>query len=188
MAFLTGKIIGKWAFIPIILTEWILFLFFIFRYTSEETRKSWLDKSKAKSGWNLLAVIIGLLPLPLFLMHYETLFAWKIWVPWIILAVINPWIEEFYWRGLLFEYTKKWPAWLTILFTASVFALSHSVFGVNSVLNSGFTIIISTFVMGIIWGIVYHKTGSLRWIIAAHFLVDFFNLSAASFLDLYSKI
>ncbi|WP_394330732.1 CPBP family glutamic-type intramembrane protease [Lacinutrix jangbogonensis] len=39
-------------------------------------------------------------------MHYQTLGNWYIWLPWIVLTLINPWIEEFYWRGLLFEYTK----------------------------------------------------------------------------------
>tara|TARA_B100001063_G_scaffold229336_1_gene241459 strand:+ start:336 stop:974 length:639 start_codon:yes stop_codon:yes gene_type:complete len=187
IAFLFGNIIGKWAFIPIILIEWCLFLFFILRYTEKETRKKWLQKSKGSFGWNILALFIGILPLPLFLMHYETLGIWQVWLPWILLALINPWLEEFYWRGLLLDYTKDWSNWIAIIFTSSVFALNHAVFGVNSELNSGFTVMISTFIMGIIWGLVYKKTNSLRWIILAHFLVDFFNLSAASFLDLYEK-
>ncbi|WP_034061543.1 CPBP family intramembrane glutamic endopeptidase [Lacinutrix jangbogonensis] len=120
-------------------------------------------------------------------MHYQTLGNWYIWLPWIVLTLINPWIEEFYWRGLLFEYTKNWSNWKVVIFTSVVFAFSHAVFAVNSKLNSGLTVIISTFIMGLIWGLVYKKTNSLRWIIVAHFLVDFFNLSAASFLDLYEK-
>lgn len=187
IAYVFGNIIGKWAFIPIILIQWCLFLFFILRYTEKETISNWLQKSKKSFGWNILALFVGLLPLPLFLMHYETLEVWEIWLPWILLALINPWIEEFYWRGLLMEYSKNWSNWTAILFTSLVFALSHAVFGVNSELNSGFTVIISTFIMGIIWGLIFKKTNSLRWIILAHFLVDFFNLSAASFLDLYSK-
>lgn len=187
IAFLFGSFIGKWAFIPVILIEWSLFLFFILRYAKKETRRKWLQKSNSSVGWNILALITGLLPLPLFLMHYETLTVWKVWLPWIILALINPWLEEFYWRGLLLEYTKKWSDWTAILFTSFVFAINHAVFGVNSELNSGITVIITTFVMGIIWALVYKKTDSLRWIIIAHFLVDLFNLSAASFLDLYEK-
>ena len=187
IAFVFGKIIGKWAFIPIILIEWCLFLYFIYRYTNKKTRKKWLKKPKGSFGWNILTLFIGILPLPLFLMHYETLSTWQVWLPWILLALINPWIEEFYWRGLLLDYTKNWSNWTAIFFTSALFALNHAVFGVNSELNSGLTIIISTFIMGIIWGLVYKKTDSLRWIILAHFLVDFFNLSAASFLDLYEK-
>ena len=186
-AFLFGSIIGKWAFIPIILIEWCLFLFFILRCSTKTTRKKWLQKAKGSNGWNILALFVGILPLPLFLMHYNTLETWQVWIPWILLALINPWIEEFYWWGLLLDYTKDWSNWIAILFTSLVFGLNHAVFGVNSELNSGFTVIVSTLIMGIIWGLVFKKTNSLRWIIFAHFLVDFFNLSAASFLDLYEK-
>lgn len=187
IAFLFGNSIGKWAFIPIILIQWCLFLLFTFKYTEKETRKKWFQKSKSAFGWNILALCIGILPLPIFIMHYQTLGQWQVWLPWILLALINPWIEECYWRGLLLEHTKNWSNWTAIIFTSLVFALSHAVFGVNSELNSGFTVLISTLIMGIIWGLVFKKTNSLRWIIFAHFLVDFFNLSASSFLDLYAK-
>ncbi|MFQ3213671.1 MAG: membrane protease YdiL (CAAX protease family), partial [Marivirga sp.] len=42
-----------------------------------------------------------------------------------------------------------------VLFTSLLFALNHAVFGVNSELNNGLTVIISTFIMGIIWGLAY---------------------------------
>lgn len=170
-----------------ILAGWILWLFFIIKYGGISSIKKWLGKPKAAFGWNVLAIFIGLLPLPLFLLHSETLSSWQIWVPWIILALVNPWIEEFYWRGLLMDYTEKWSKWLAVIFTSVLFAINHAAFGLNSELNSGFTIVVSTFAMGLLWAIVYHKTHSLRWVILAHFLVDFFNLSAASFLDLYSS-
>ncbi|MFK7806941.1 MAG: CPBP family intramembrane glutamic endopeptidase [Saprospiraceae bacterium] len=187
IAFSFGNIIGKWAFIPIILIEWCLFLFFIFKYTESGTRNKWLQKSKGAFGWNILAIFIGFLPLPIFLMHYDTLGTWQVWLPWMLLFLINPWIEEYYWRGLLLEYTKDWSNWAGIIFTSVLFALNHSVFGVNSDLNNGLEVIISTLIMGLIWALVFKKTQSLKWIILAHFLVDFFNLSAASFLDLYEK-
>ncbi|UZR97980.1 CPBP family intramembrane glutamic endopeptidase [Chondrinema litorale] len=186
-AFLFGQIIGKWAFIPIILIEWVLFLYLVIRYAGKETIKNWLAKPKNSFAWNLLALFIGLLPLPLFIFHHDTLSTWQVWLPWILLALINPWLEEFYWRGLLVEYTQNWKKWQSIIFTSAVFSLNHMVFGVNSELNSGFTTVISTFIMGLVWSLVFIKTKSLRWIIFAHFLVDFFNLSAASFLDLYEK-
>ena len=186
-AFLFGQIIGKWSFIPIILIEWVLFLYLIIRYAGKETIKNWLAKPQNSFAWNLLALFIGLLPLPLFIFHHDTLSTWQVWLPWILLALINPWLEEIYWRGLLVEYTQNWKKWQSIFFTSAVFALNHMVFGVNSELNSGFTTVISTFIMGLVWSLVFIKTKSLKWIIFAHFLVDFFNLSAASFLDLYEK-
>ncbi|WP_299779162.1 CPBP family intramembrane glutamic endopeptidase [uncultured Formosa sp.] len=187
IAHLFGNIIGKWVFIPIILIEWCLFLFFILRFTEIEERKKWLLKAKGPIGWTILAVCIGLLPLPLFLTHYNTLSVWSVWLPWILIALINPWLEEFYWRGLLLDYTRSWNKWTGIIYTSLFFALNHAIFGIHSELNSGITIIIATFVMGLIWGLVYKKTDSLKWIIFAHFLVDILNLSAASFLDLYEK-
>lgn len=186
VAFAFGELIAKWAFIPIVLIEWVLFLFFVFKYGGGKIAiQKWLQKPKGSFGWSALAVTMGLITLPLFLMHYQTLSDWTIWLPWILLALINPWIEEFFYRGFLLDNTSEWKTWQAILFSTAVFAMNHAVFGINSEVNSGFTIIISTFIMGLIWALVYHKTKSLRWCIFAHFLVDFFSLSAPAFLDLF---
>lgn len=130
---------------------------------------------------------MGIIPLPIFLMNNGLFKSLEIWLPWILLALINPWIEEFYWRGLLSDYTKEWNSWISVIFMSLLFAGNHAGFGVNSELLRGIEILISTFVMGVIWAVVYKKTNSLRWIVFAHFLVDFFSLSAPSFLDLYTK-
>ena len=186
VAFSFGELIGKWAFIPIVLIEWILFMFFVFKYGGgKDSIKKWLQKPKGSFIWSILAVLMGLITLPLFLMHHETLTNWTIWLPWILLALINPWIEEFFYRGFLLDNTKEWKNWKAILFSTTVFSMNHAVFGINSEVNSGFTILISTFIMGLVWAIVYKKTNSLRWLIFAHFLVDFFSLSAPAFLDLF---
>jgi membrane protease YdiL (CAAX protease family) len=187
IAYLFGQLIGKWAFVPMILVGWTLWTFFIFKYGGIESIKNWLKESKSNLWWEILAVFIGLLPLTLFIFHLDTLSAWTVWLPWIILALINPWIEEFYWRGLLLDYTKSWSNWASVLYSSSLFAINHAAFGLNSNLNSGFEIVISTLIMGIVWGLVYKKTKSLRWIIFGHFLVDFLGLSAAAFLDLWEK-
>ncbi|MEM9887060.1 MAG: CPBP family intramembrane glutamic endopeptidase [Bacteroidota bacterium] len=183
-----SKLIGKWAFIPIILTQWCLFTYFIHRFSSKEQIKNWLKPSQGSWGWSMLALLVGLIPLSVFIAHLDTLSSWTVWLPWILLAIINPWLEEFYWRGLLMDATNKWTSWASILFTSFFFSIHHAVFGINSEVNSGFEVVIATFVMGIVWSVVYHKTKTLRWCIAAHFLVDFFNLSAAAFLDLFEKM
>lgn len=187
VALIAGHYIGKWAFIPIILIEWVLFLFFIFQYAYKGQLKRWLKPSFGGWGWKLLSLIIALGPLPIFLKHHHLLSNWEIIAPWIILALLNPWLEEFYWRGLLGDYTKKWGASLSIVFTSGLFALNHAVFGINSELFSGYTVIISTFIMGVVWGATYRSTNSLRWVIFAHFLVDLFNLSSVAFLDLFKS-
>lgn len=187
IAYTLGQVFGKWVFMPMILIGWILWSFFILKYGGFESVKLWLKKPTGKFWWSFLAIFVGLIPLPLFIFHSDTLSDWTVWLPWITLALINPWIEEFYWRGLLLDFTKNWSAWLAVLYSSVLFAVNHAAFGLYSEINSGFDLIISTLFMGIAWGFVYLKTHSLRWVIFSHFLVDFFNLSAAAFLDLWEK-
>ncbi len=187
IAYAMGQLLGKWAFIPMIAFGWILWLFFIFKFGGKDAIRNWLKKPTGKIWWGVLAILIGLIPLPLFIFHHDTLSEWTIWLPWILLAVINPWIEEFYWRGLLLDFTSNWSNWFAVLYSSLLFAINHAAFGVNSELNSGFEIVVSTLIMGIVWGVVYKKTQSLRWAILAHFLVDFLGLSAPAFLDLWEK-
>lgn len=187
VAIIAGEFIGKWAFVPIILIEWMLFIFCIKYFGSKGSLKTWTKPINRKWGWKILAISMGLLTLPLLLMHYDLLVHWQYFLPWLILALVNPFLEEFYWRGLLLDATSGWKPWQGILFSSSLFALNHAVFGINSVVNSGFTTIIVTFVMGIAWSLVYKKTGSLRWTILGHFLVDTFSVSSLAFLDLFQK-
>lgn len=186
VAIIFGKLIGKWAFAPIILFSWLLFAFFIFRFGGKNPFKNWLKPPEKSWGYTILALFVGLIPLPIFLRFSDALEGWTIWLPWLILFLVNPWLEEGYWRGLLLDYTKEWKEWWAILFTSTVFAAHHIAFGINSEVNSGIELLVATFIMGVVWAIVYLRTKSLRWCIVAHILVDCFNLSVAAFLDLFS--
>ncbi len=185
VAVVAGQYIGKWAFVPIILIEWVLFLFFIFFYGEAEALKRWLKPAKGGWGWIIGTLLIGITPLPIFLKYHELLSSWQLIVPWIMLAIINPWLEEFYWRGLLMDYSKNWGAPLSVAFSSLTFSLNHAMFGINTELFRGYEVLISTLLMGIVWGITYKRSDSLRWVIFAHFLADFLNLSSVSFLDLF---
>lgn len=185
VAIVAGHYIGKWAFVPIILIEWGLFLVFISKYGGKVTLRNWLKPSKVGLGWIIATLVVAITPLPIFLKYHHLLSTWHLIVPWVILGLINPWLEEFYWRGLLSDYTKSWGSLLSVVFSSTMFSLNHAVFGINSPLFSGYEMMISTFFMGIVWAITYKRTDSLRWVIFAHVLVDFLNLSSVSFLDLF---
>jgi membrane protease YdiL (CAAX protease family) len=185
VAVLFGKIIGKWAFLPIILIEWCLFAFFISKSGQQNRIKIWLSKPRGSLIWLFLSILISSGTLLIFIKHYELLDSWKIIVPWLLIALINPFMEEFYWRGLLLDYTTKWKSWLAVIITSLLFASNHYVFAIHSELFRGLPVFVSTFLMGVVWAITYQKTKSLVWTILAHFLVDFLNLSVPSFLDLY---
>ena len=150
IAYTFGYLIGKWAFIPMISIGWILWLFFIIKYGRRVSIKEWLKKPLGKKGWLFLAILPGLIPMPFFISHSGTLSNLTIWLPWIILAIINPWIEEFYWRGLLLDYTKNWSNWISVLYSSFLFAINHAAFGINSELHSGIEVLVSTLVMGFV--------------------------------------
>lgn len=143
-AYVFGARIGKWAFIPMILVGWFLWGFFILKFGGVTAIKKWLGKPKDSSRWGILTLVVGIIPLPIFLLHHDSLSHWHVWLPWIILALINPWIEEFYWRGLLLDYTQGWPYWSAIIFTSLLFAMNHWAFGINSEVNRGFEVITAT--------------------------------------------
>ncbi len=188
VARISSSMIGKWAFIPVMLTMWAVCWIMISLSGKSAIQNKWLGKSKGKWGWKVLVLLIGLLPLPVFLLHWDLLKAWEIFIPYILIAVINPFMEEFYWRGVLLDRLTHLPHWQGVLYAAFFFALYHPLsFGVFSELNAGYTVFVSTFVMGLIWGIAYKKIGSLRWMIFSHFLVDSFNLSVPAFLDLFEQ-
>ena len=179
---------GKWAFIPVMLTIWIVAFIFLYLFADKQLYKNWLAKTKGHIGIKFLVVLIGLLPLPIFLLHWRTIDSATILIPYVILALVNPFFEEFYWRGLLLEYTRSWATWQSVIYTSFFFAINHPLsFGMFSVLNGGYTVFASTFIMGIIWAIGYQKIGNLRLIIFSHFLIDVLNLSVPAFLDLFKN-
>ena len=182
-----SSLVSNWAFIPVILTLWLIALTFL-RPLQNDTYKKWFGKSKGNAIWKGLVILVGILPLPVFLLHWRTLSSWQIILPYVIIALVNPFVEEMYWRGLLLDHLSKWKNWHAVLYTSLFFALNHPLsFGMFSKLNSGLTVFISTFIMGIVWGFGYKKIGNLRLIIFSHFLVDTFNLSVPAFLDLYES-
>lgn len=177
---------GHWRWIPVIVVLWLTMSSCSFLLTDPAERGLWFRPSVGSRGWRVLALLVGLIPLPLLLMHGKLMASPYIWIPAMIFCLINPFVEEMYWRGALTSATSSWPAWLSVLYSSAVFALSHPlVLGVFSIANRTPEVTASTFVMGVVWAVVYRKTRSLRWPVFSHFLVDAFNLSIATFLNLY---
>lgn len=105
---------------------------------------------------------------------------------WLLLALINPWLEEGYWRGLLMDATDRWPGWLAVLQGAFWFGASHPlVLGANGAETvQGLPGFVGTFVVGVVWALVYRRTRSLRWPIFGHLLQDLFAPPVPVFLNL----
>jgi hypothetical protein len=182
----TGIWLGVWAWVPFILVFWAILSLLIVRYGGREAIKRWLSRSRGSWIWRLLAVAVGLIPLLIFLQNWHLLSPLWVWLPWLLFGLINPWFEEGYWRGLLLDAAEDFPAWAGVLYSSVMFAVSHPLMlGVYSIAHREPALLISTFVMGVCWAIIYRRTGSIRWTIFSHTLVDLLALSVAVFLNLY---
>ncbi len=91
-------------------------------------------------------------------------------------ATLNGLCEEILWRGL---YAKMFPKnfWLAILFPAVGFALWHLV--PLSVFSDGnqWAFILSTFFLGLAYGFIAYRTGSVIWTAISHSLNGILALS-----------
>lgn len=97
---------------------------------------------------------------------------WWVVVSWFGLGAVNAWIEEGYWRGLLIDAASGWPGWLAGFYSAVCFWASHPLlFGwqEGDALN-GMASFLGTLIAGLIWGLVYRQTRSLRLPILGHVL------------------
>lgn len=184
VALIFNRIIGAWAFIPVAIVYWSL----IAIITKLDIRQ--LRELFAKSGKKSVLSVVAYLPC----LFCIVAFVWGIQcikiepvlvLLSIIFMVVNPIMEELYWRKYLSD-RLPWSSPLKIAFTTILFSLSHPLmWGVFSVTIRSYVMIIPLITMGIIWGIVYHKTGSLRHCIIAHGIVDMLNLSVWVFLNLF---
>ena len=185
---LAGQAIGAAAWVPLTIVFWLTLALLIRAGGGFAAWRRWVQAARAGSsrGWPALAIVVALLPAPLLWMNWRLLAPWSLWLPWLLFALINPWFEEGYWRGVLLEATRGWPPLAALLYSSACFALSHPlIWGVNSVANRTPEVVVSTFLMGLAWGTIFRRTGSLRWCILSHVLVDLFNLSVVVFLNLY---
>jgi membrane protease YdiL (CAAX protease family) len=185
LAHLWTIIFGIWVWIPLTLVHWGMFGFMIAWGGEREAIRRWLQPPQGAWGWALLAIVVGLIPLSIFIQNWK-LFpsAWLV-LAWLLFALINPFLEEGYWRGLLLDSTKHWPGWLGVLYSTFFFAINHPLtIGVYSIANRHPAVLISTFIMGLAWAVVYRKTQSLRWPIVGHILADLLNLSVLTFLNI----
>ncbi len=183
---LTGSVLGVWAWIPLTLILWTMFAVLIAWGGGREAILKWWRAPRGAWGWSALAIGVGLVPLPILLLNWTLIDSLGLAVAWLVFALINAPLEEGYWRGLLLDRAAQWPGWLSMMYSSFFFAVNHPLtFGVHSIANRHPATLISTFIMGMAWAVVYRRTGSLRWTVIAHVLVDLFNLSILTFLNLY---
>jgi membrane protease YdiL (CAAX protease family) len=92
------------------------------------------------------------------------------------LATLNGFCEEIFWRGM---FVKVFPdnSWLGIVYPAIGFAIWHfipqSVFPADNV----YGFVVSTLLLGLVYGFIAYRTGSAKWTAFSHSLNGYIALS-----------
>jgi len=179
--------LGVNAYIPVLLIYWsILLIFIILKGDFRTSIKKWLQPAKGNKLWSIIPFLFTFMSLPMLIMNWALLADPYILISLIIFSVVNPWFEEFYWRGLILDLTEKWSLWVRLLYSAVLFTINHPLMvGIFSIANRMVVFLFTTVILGVIYGLIYIKTASLRWLILAHGLLNFLGISTAIFLNYY---
>jgi len=127
IAIVLGKYLEINVFLLIILIYWVVIVLFLNKYGLGNIQR-WLYKPNGLWVWMILAVLLGFSSLPLFVSNIQVFRNASVEIPHILFFLINPWLEEFYWRGLLSDVIKKWPALVSVIYSSFLFTLWHSAF------------------------------------------------------------
>ena len=187
LSILFTSLLGVYAYIPVILIYWgILALFIIIKKDTKSMVKRWVQPAKGNILWSIIPFFFVVMTLPMLIANWHFLANLEVLIPLIIFTAINPFMEEFFWRGLILDTLEKRPFWAKVLYSSVIFTLIHPlVIGIFSIANRMVIFLFTTLFLSIIFAIVYIKTSSLRWLILAHLLLDFLGISTAVFLNYY---
>jgi membrane protease YdiL (CAAX protease family) len=174
-AVILGSFLSNMVFIPIFLIYWGLLALFLSLYGLGSIRE-WLHKPLGHWVWIVLAVMLGFTSLPLFISNVHLFRNIPVLLLHLTFFVINPWLEEFYWRGLLIDITNKWPVWLSASYSSILFTLWHSAFSWYSESFRSVSFYAPVLIMGFAMVLIYKKTKSLWLCIFSHMLINIFNM------------
>ena len=192
---LLGIIVGRvfftfiknWSWIPIVLFYWLAVSFVLY-IDYKKNRKRPIDYFrgyKFKISTVILSLIVGLIPLPILLKYFYLFDSSYLILFWILLAIINPFFEEIFWRAYMLDMSPKIPLWIKVIVSSLLFSAAHPlIWGIFSPSMLTIEMIISVFIMGIVWSYVYIKSKSLILPYFSHLLVDLFGCSILAFLNL----
>ncbi|MEO5566015.1 MAG: CPBP family glutamic-type intramembrane protease [Luteimonas sp.] len=183
---IAGKLIGAWAWVPTMFCFWALIAWFTRGFSGYAVALARFKQGPGGVAWPVIAVAAGLLSLHGFLQHWTLLSEPHLVLAWLVFALVNPWFEESYWRGLLMDATASWGKAWSLLYSTAWFAASHPlIWGIHSLPLRKPEAIGALLLVGLLWGLVYQRTGRLRWCVAGHMLANLLGLAALVLLNLY---
>ncbi|SIO11183.1 hypothetical protein SAMN05444409_2060 [Epilithonimonas zeae] len=168
----------EWSFIPITMIEWMMIIFFISMNGGTDLVTLWLKRPSKNWLLSIVSLLIVLLYPNIFSNIKNFCGSWMLVTSYILIAVLNPFFEEFYWRGLLTDITPHWNATASTLYSNLLFTFNYVVLQASFRQSTTWEMILFIFITSIIWCITYQKTNSLRWVILSHFVWNLFTIGS----------
>jgi membrane protease YdiL (CAAX protease family) len=191
---LFSNVLGRWAWTGAMLVYWALLMGIVWTFAGRGRLIAWFAPSRGNRLWLALALGAGLLSFPFLLLpNIGLLASIPLAIIWLIFAPVNGVCEELYWRGLLLDKTAGTSGWVMVVYSSIAFVANHplmlGVFAKAMAVNPAapgrlipFAAIV--FFQGLVWSILFLRTGSLRLSIASHTLTDLGTLSIFSFMNM----
>ena len=185
---IVAPLFGDLSIYPWLLVYWAVTGGLILWAGGPAAIRRWAGKPRGSWLWSALALLLIPLTFPIFLDGWQLLQSGWLWLPWLLFPPINSLFEEGYWRGLLYDTTRRWPGWAIIVYSSLFFALNHLSLGVFIPLYRSPFSIMTPIMAGLVFGVVYSKTGSLRWVILSHTIVNWLSLGILVLLNIYVPV
>lgn len=178
LASLISKSVSNWIWIVFVVIYWIILLGLIIFFSGISSLLTIFKKPDGKYYWNVLAVILSAGSIFYFFENIEYYKIIPYLVSGIIFSLINPIIEELYWRKVLLDSIKKYWLLQAVYFNILFSLIHYLALGQISSPNREIIIIPITFFAGLIWSLIFKKTGTTKYIIIGHFIMDICGFSA----------
>ncbi|HEY0493619.1 MAG TPA: CPBP family intramembrane glutamic endopeptidase [Candidatus Dormibacteraeota bacterium] len=191
---LFSSVLGRWAWTGAMLVYWAILMGLVWTFAGRGRLIAWFAASRGNRLWLVLAVGAGLLSFPFLLLpNIGLLASIPLAVLWLVFAPVNGACEELYWRGLLLDQTSGMSRWIIVAYASVAFVANHplmlGVFAGAMAVNLAapgrfipFAAIV--FFQGLVWSVLFLRTGSLRLSIASHTLTDLGTLSIFAFMNM----
>lgn len=177
---------GLWAWAYLFAGYWLALTGLILVSGGKEAISRWLRPSQGGIAWPIIAMAFSCIStLWMIVPNWRLLLKPEILFPSLVFSMVNPCLEEGYWRGLIMDSAERWPGWLTILYSGGLSAINHQFITVASASARNPAIWAYQLILGLLMGYLYLKTKSLRWPVACHAVVNMFSLTVAIFMNVY---
>ena len=169
-----------WIYVCLFYAGWIFASLFLLLKKQDVQE---LLGSIRNGQWGLVGIPFVFVAFYYVFIPNRELLKWDYWlILHLIICLVNPFMEELYWRGLVSKFGSR-PVY-SYLFSTIAFAASHPlILGVNSPGVAGWIGFTGTFLVGSMLWLVFFKTRSLWLCVLIHFLIDFFGVAAYTLAD-----